>query len=185
MLQTWIGRYLAALAAMSIVAAADAAEMDWLSLCGKCMSPGITSKFGIGTANAVAEGKITRREAEGWCANWSPGENLEACVRRELASDTAQRTYRASADCTKGRITAIDGNPYTLAGKWTSDVGRGRSKWRDASGKIVEQDNASNGLTISQQWEVLCPVTAQASAAPRASAASPKLPPAAPASAYL
>jgi len=172
--QARIKRFAGALAAMSIVAGAGAAEMDWLSLCSKCLSPGITSKSGIGSANAVAEGKITRREAEGWCANWSPGTDLETCVRQQLASDVAKRSYRASADCTKGRITAIDGNPYARAGTWTSGVGRGRTKWRDASGNIVGQDNASNGLAISQQWEVLCPAAARASAAPSAAAAAPK-----------
>jgi hypothetical protein len=156
--------------------AAAAAEMDWLALCGKCLSPSIISKSGIGTANAVAEGRITRRDAEGWCANWSPGDPLDACVRRELASADARKTYRATADCTKGRITAIDGVTYTLAGKWTNDVGKGRTKWRDPSGNVVGQDHASNGLAISQQWEVLCPVTAKASTAPSAAPAAPAKP---------
>jgi hypothetical protein len=40
---------------------------------------------------------------------------------------------------------------------WTTDIGRGRSRWRDPTGKVVGQDNASGGLGIAQQWEVLCP----------------------------
>jgi len=165
-----------ATASALFAAAPAAAQKDWLSLCGKCLSPSITSKSGLGTANAVAEGRITRRDAEGWCANWAPGEPLETCVRRELASGEANKTYRATADCTKGRITAIDGVTYTLAGKWTSDVGKGRTRWRDPSGNIVGQDHASNGLAISQQWEVLCPVSAKASAAPSPPAAAPAKP---------
>jgi hypothetical protein len=161
--------------------AAARTSTDWLSLCGKCLSPSITSKSGLGTANAVAEGRITRRDAEEWCANWSPGTNLETCARQQLASGEAKKTYRATADCTKGRITAIDGVTYTLAGKWTSDVGKGRTKWRDPSGNIVGQDHASNGLAISQQWEVLCPATAKASTAPGAAAAAPAKPRSAPA----
>src|SRR4029453_18047904 len=82
----------------------DAAEAyDWLSLGSKHWAPTITSKSGIGTAHAVAEAKATRKEIEGWCANWTPDD--KGCVARELASDAARKTYRASADCTKGRIT--------------------------------------------------------------------------------
>ena len=149
-----------ALAVLALAAAAPAgAQSDWLSLCGKCLSPSITSKSGIGTSNAVAEGRTTRRDAEGWCANWEPGKNQAACVGDQLAAEDAKKTYRAVADCPGGKITAIDGQTYTLAGKWTSDVGKGRTRWRDAGGNIVGQDNASNGLAISQQWEVLCPVS--------------------------
>lgn len=69
---------------------------------------------GIGTAHAVAEAHVTRKEIEGWCANWSPDD--KGCVARELASDAAKQTYRASADCTRGRITAVHGGTYTLDG---------------------------------------------------------------------
>ncbi len=151
-----------------------AAQSEWLSLCGKCLSPSVTAKSGIGTAQARAEGRISRRDAEGWCQNWEPQTPLQQCVRLQLSSEDAKRVYRASADCTAGKITPIDGQSYTLAGKWTSDVGRGRSRWRDASGRVVGQDNASNGLAISQQWELLCPASAAASRAPAASVAAPK-----------
>lgn len=133
------------------------AAMDWLAVCSKCLSPKIFSRSGIGTAQAMAEARMTQRDAEAWCENWSPGENVRACAKRELSSAEGHKIYRASADCTAGRITPIDGNTYTYAGVWTNDVGRGRSRWRDATGRIVGQDNASNGLAISQQWEVLCP----------------------------
>jgi hypothetical protein len=152
-----IGRWaVGALAALALAGvAAHAAPGEWLSLCSKCLSPSVTSKSGIGTAHAVAEARITRQDAEDWCANWSPGD--KSCVREQLASEEVKRTYRATADCLAGRITPIDGQTYTLAGKWTSDIERGRTKWRDAAGRIVGADNASNGLGISQQWEVLCP----------------------------
>jgi len=158
----------AAAAAVALGAAAIAeASFDWLSVCGKCPSPAITSKSGLGTSNAVAEAKLTRAELEGWCANWEPGNR--SCVQHQLAGADLKKVYRATADCPGGRITPIDGQTYTYAGTWTSDVGKGRSRWRDASGKIVGQDNASNGLAISQQWEVLCP---GASGTPKAVAAS-------------
>ena len=144
------------------------AQQGWLSECSKCPSPSITRTSGLGTANAVAEAKMTRKELESWCAQWEP--QNRACIKEQLASNDLNQAYRATANCPAGRITSIDGRTYTYAGKWTDDVGRGRSRWRDASGKIVGQDNASNGLAISQQWEVLCP---GASGTPTAAAARP------------
>ena len=171
-----IARVVGAVAFVAVTASASvaAAQSEWLSLCGKCLSPSVTSKSGIGTAQARAEGRISRQDAEGWCQNWEPQTPLQQCVRLQLSSEDAKRVYRATADCTAGKITPIDGGSYTLAGKWTSDVGRGRSRWRDASGRIVGQDNASNGLAISQQWELLCPASTAASRAPAAVAAVPK-----------
>lgn len=146
-------------AAVALAGSVGVAAADWLSLGSKHWAPTVTSKSGIGTANAVAEAKVTREEIAGWCGNWSPGD--ADCVKRELASEAAKKTYRATADCTRGRITTVDGNTYTLAGTWdASDIGAGRTKWRDGSGKIVGRDNASGGLGIAQQWEVLCPGTA-------------------------
>src|SRR5688572_363037 len=140
---------LAAAAAALVSVGVSAAQGEWLSLGAKGWAPAVTSKSGIGTANAVAEARVTRKEIEGWCANWSPGD--KGCVQRELSSPDAKKTYRASADCTAGRITAVDGNSYTLAGKWDgSDIGGGRTRWRDASGRIVGRDNASGGLGIAQ-----------------------------------
>jgi hypothetical protein len=157
MIRTAIAITAAAVAILSVAAAAAGAQREWLSMCSKCVSPFVTSKSGIGTANAMAEGRITRRDIEAHCANWSPGTNQADCVRRELAGTDLNRIHRAAADCPGGRITTIEGTSYTLAGKWESDVGKGRTKWRDRAGRIVGQDNASNGLAISQQWEVLCP----------------------------
>lgn len=141
---------------MAGLAAGQSAAADWLFLGAKHWAPAVVSKSGIGTAEARAEARVTRAEIEGWCANWSPDD--KDCVRRELESEAARKTYRASADCLAGRITPVDGHTYTLAGVWdASDVGAGRTRWRDASGKIVGRDNASGGLGISQQWELLCP----------------------------
>ena len=140
-------------------------QSEWLSQCGQCLSPSVYSKSGIGTSHAVAEAKVTRKDAEGWCENWSPED--KACLQQQLASE-AGKNYRATADCSKGKITAIDGNAYTYGGVWTTDVGKGRSKWRDASGKLVGQDEASGGLAIAQQWELLCPSSTGAKPASRA-----------------
>jgi hypothetical protein len=127
---------------------------QFLSLCSKCVDLRVSSLTGAGTTNAVAEARITREDAKGWCENWQPGSNLAACIRDQMADN---KLYRASADCRAGRITSVMGETYAIAGVWTNDVGRGRTKWRNAAGQIVGQDNASGGLDIAQQWEVLCP----------------------------
>lgn len=154
------------------------AEEVALSLGSKHWSPTIFSQSGFGTANAVAEARATRRGVEGWCANWSPDD--KRCVAQTLAAE-AKQTYRASADCLAGRITNVDGNTYTFAGIWdNSDIGGGRTRWRDAAGKIVGRDNASGGLGIAANWEVLCPGPLKFSrtqnAAPAARATQPAQP---------
>jgi hypothetical protein len=107
------------------------AEKEWLSLCGKCENPAVFAKSGIGTANAVAQAR-------------SP--------------ETGNKVYRASANCMAGQIHTIQEKSYTLAGVWdNSDIGGGRTKWRGTDGQIVLRDSASDGLAISEQWEVLCP----------------------------
>lgn len=149
-----------------------------LALCSKCVDPTITAISGVGSANAVAVAKVTRQDAAGWCENWEPQTNRETCIRAQL--EQFGSNYRAQADCTTGKITAIDGNTYLLAGVWdNSDIGGGRSKWRDSSGAVVGRDNASNGLAISQQWETLCPgpIKPSALAAARNAALQANAPP--------
>lgn len=163
----------ALLVAGSTLATAARAEAEWLSLGSKHWAPTVFRKSGIGTENAVAEARVTREAIRGWCENWSP--NDRGCVEREFNSDVARQIYRASADCRRGRITAVDGKTYALAGRWdNTDIGGGRTRWRDASGRIVGRDNASGGLGISQQWEVLCPENAgRASSAAAGAAVAP------------
>lgn len=146
------------LATASASALAAAPPPDWLPLGSKNWSPSIFSKSGIGTANAKASAKATRKDIADWCENWQPGD--KQCVSGTLATEEAKRSYHASADCTRGRITAVDGNTYTLAGKWNDrDIGGGRARFRDAGGQFVGRDNASGGLGIALQWEILCPET--------------------------
>jgi len=172
-----LGTFVVVVAAFAPLGALAAEQ---LSLGGKHWAPTIFKQSGIGTADASAEAKVTREEIEGWCANWSPGD--KGCVQRELSSDAAKKMYRASADCTHGRITAVDGKTYTLAGTWdNSDTGGGRTRWRDAAGKIVGRDNASGGLGISQQWEVLCSGPLRVVPSGTARSSSPPVAPAPPA----
>lgn len=153
------------------VAEPASAASEWLAVCSKCVSPGIFSKTGIGTSNAVAQARITPADVKEWCDNWQPGDG--SCVKNQLAAEDLKKVYRASANCTAGSITPIDGRTYTLAGAWDgSDIGAGRSRWRDASGKVVGRDNASGGLGIAQQWEILCPQGAKGMKAAAAAAGS-------------
>lgn len=159
-----------------LAAPASARAQEYLSLSAKHWAPRVTSKSGIGTANAVAEAKATRADIAAWCENWTPGD--AGCVARELATPEATKTHRATADCTRGRITAVFGTTYTLDGVWdASDVGAGRTRWRDPAGTVVGRDNASGGLDIAQQWELLCPGPLKA--APGGGTAARPAPPAA------
>jgi hypothetical protein len=145
----------AVLTAVSATSAASAAALETLSLCGQCLNPSVSSKTGIGTSHAIAEARITREDAASWCSNWHPEDSN--CLRGQLASDEAKKTYRAAANCSIGKITAIDGKSYTKMGNWATGVGKGRARFRDAGGNAVGQDEGSGGLAIAQQWEVLCP----------------------------
>lgn len=152
-----IGHRIASLAATAaLITAVPAGAQEWLSLGAKGWAPTVFRRSGTGSANAVAEARVTPQALTGWCENWTPDD--KGCPARMMAEVDMKRVYRATADCLAGRITTVQGESYTLAGVWdASDVGAGRTKWRDASGRIVGRDNASDGLGISQQWEVLCP----------------------------
>jgi hypothetical protein len=129
-------------AAPSVSQASSQAE--WLSLCAQCDNPSVFAKSGTGTANSVAQAR---------------------------SHETGNKVYRATANCTTGHITTIQETSYKLAGIWdSSDIGGGRTKWSGPDGQIVGRDNASNGLAISQQWEVLCPGPVSPSLVAQASA---------------
>ncbi len=134
-------------------------DMGWLSLCGKCLNPEITGAWGLGTARAEAEGRITPEMAYGHCVNWRSEEVCEdqRPERVDANAETFTEIHRASADCTRGIITPAWGETYTQAGRWPpGSWAEGRTRWRDSKGEIVGDDHASNGLAISQNWEVLC-----------------------------
>src|SRR5688572_33371686 len=89
--------------------AKPAQQRELLALCGRCPSPTVTAKSGIGKANARAEAKMTQQAVlatDGPCH----GSTDKSCVQRETA-----RTNSPTADCTAGRITTILEQSYTLA----------------------------------------------------------------------
>lgn len=143
------------LAVLTLAAGAQN-QGDWISLCSKCLSPRVISKSGVGTANAVAEGKVTLKDAQMWCGSWAPDD--QSCPSEQLATEKGQ-AYKISANCPAGKFTSPDGTVYTRTREvWdASDIGAGKTKFRGPDGKIVGRDNASGGLTLSENWELLCP----------------------------
>ena len=154
-----------------------AAAEEILAVCARCPSPTVFAKTGTGTANSVAEAKMTRQTfVQGCTEQGFQGAALAKCVKDEMVADGG-KIYRASANCLAGTLSPIDGKQYTFAGVWPNDdIGGGWTRWRDtATGQIVGRDNASGGLGLSQQWEVLCPgpLRISASAANAARQAAP------------
>jgi hypothetical protein len=156
------------------VSAADSAGADIMPICTlpKCLNPRVTTKSGIGTANATAEAKIHPDDAAKWCATHKPKYKL--CVQEQVRSGWVgfKGLYRANADCVAGRMTPIDGNTYTYAGVWEDGPGKGRpkftttnrqfphTKW-DETGVTLHPDGTITGWgggspNLAAQWEVLC-----------------------------
>jgi hypothetical protein len=135
-------------------------------------SPDIVSLKGAGTANAVAEARMAPKAIEAHCSeNARVYTNAAACMKQLQAE--YGKTLRATADCTVGRITTTADLTYTLDGLWdNSDIGGGRTRWRNSDGVVVGRGLADNGLYVSQQWETLCPAPVTAAFIARATQAA-------------
>lgn len=170
-------------------AAAQSAPVEYLPVCAKCLNPRVTAKTGIGTATAVAEAKVALEDAKAWCASNKPRD--PGCVRYEVAQggDGARPFYRATANCSTGRLTSMNGGQYVYAGVWPSGPGRGRPMLRDLGGNIRRWDDVVygtgkpraewdtfGGMSLSGQWEVLCAGAAPPAAAGPAAAPAPAQP---------
>jgi hypothetical protein len=156
------------------VSAADNAGADIMPICTlpKCLNPRVTTKSGIGTANATAEAKIHPDDAAKWCATYKPKDKL--CVQEQVRSGWVgfKGLYRANADCITGRMTAIDGNTYTYIGVWEDGPGKGRPKFTTTNRQFPHTKWDETGVTLhpsgsitgwgggspnlATQWEVLC-----------------------------
>ena len=142
-------------------------------------NPTVTAKSGIGTAQAAAQAKITSDALQTFCADQAgQGDSaqarsaIDACVKQQKGE--LGKTYSVRADCTVGRLQPLDGKSYVLDGLWdNSDIGGGRTRWKGPDGVVVGRDNASGGLALSQQWEVLCPGRVSASTLSKARALGP------------
>jgi len=141
-------------------------------------SPMVTSKSGAGSAQATATAKITSESLKTLCAE-EAGKGDPAKADAAIAACTQElkpqlgKTYTVRADCTVGKLEPLDGKSYVLDGLWdNSDVGGGRTRWKGPDG-VVGRDNASGGLALSQQWEVLCPGRVSASVISKARSLPP------------
>ena len=138
-----------------------AGSPEWLSSTDG-PSPIVTSKSGVGSAQATATAKVTSDSIKELCADQA---GLGDPAQAKKATDACAKqwkgelgkSYTVKADCTAGRLDPLDGKSYVLDGIWdNTDIGGGRTRWRGPDG-VVGRDNASGGLALSQQWEVLCP----------------------------
>jgi hypothetical protein len=143
----------------------------------------ITAKTGIGTANACAEARLTRKNASDYCMNWRGGAEsaaaLARCAKETLAENP--NPLRFSADCTAGKLTPLrEGlGTHTFAGMGRDGGGQPFTRWRNPDGNIVGTDRSSGGSELSQQWAILCPgpvriAPASSAAKPAPAAAQPK-----------
>ncbi len=162
--------------AASLAGSARAASSaEWLAST-EGPSPIVTAKSGVGTAQATVTAKVTSDSLKTFCADQSgqgdPAQAkaaVNACVKQQ--NPELGKTYTIQADCTVGRLTPLDGKSYVLDGLWdNSDIGGGRTRWKGPDGVVVGRDNASGGLALSQQWEVLCPGRVSASVLSKARA---------------
>jgi hypothetical protein len=156
--------------------ATPARDLGWLAAAIRDEpSPAITSIKGVGTASAVAEARMTPQVLKEFCSEKAQYyQSTAQCV-----GQFSNKTYRATADCTAGKITTTSELVYTLDGIWGKDSdGAGRTRWKDSSGTVVPPNLTDNGLHISQQWETLCPapvtpaLIARAKGAPAAAQAA-------------
>ena len=170
----------AALALLASVAtpARAASGAEWLAST-EGPNPTVIAKSGVGTAQATAKAKVTSDALQTFCADQAgqgdPAQArsaIDACVKQQKGE--LGKTYTVGADCTVGRLQALDGRSYVLDGLWdNSDIGSGRTRWKGPDGNVVGRDNASGGLALSQQWEVLCPGRVSASTLSKARALGP------------
>lgn len=135
---------LALIGGLEIAAAAGAAS-EWLAVCGKCISPTIFAKSGVGTANARAEARITRAEIEDWCANWQPGDGN--CVPQQLKSSDLDKVYRASADCPGEGSRRSTARPTS----WPASGTTATSAAAAASG-AMDREGSSAGTMPVADW---------------------------------
>ncbi len=166
----------AAAVSLSLFSASDSlsgASAEYLPICNlpKCLNPQVTTKAGVGTAQATAEAKIHPDDAAKWCAAHKPRDPY--CAKEQVRSGWIgfRPLYRASADCAAGHMTAIDGNLYLYKGRWEDGEGKGRPRFRikgapqdmkwEGAGATVDHTGTflswgGGNSNLAAQWDVLC-----------------------------
>ena len=147
-------------------ASAPKQKAEWLPLCGKCLTPTIFTKSGIGTAHAVAEARVTYLDAVDHCEQWSmedhPNCDKEA---KETLKDEKGKVYTATANCVHGKLTIADGENFVYAGLWpnTDKYLAGKTRWRwgpgsyEDTGKIVGWNGPTRAPMVAATAKLLCP----------------------------
>jgi hypothetical protein len=152
-------------------AAVPAQKAESLSLCPKCPTPTIFSKSGIGTAHAVAKGRVTYQDAKGHCEQYAMEDHPNCDQQaKETLQEEAGKIYMATADCTHGKMTDANGENFIYAGLWPKTGNRfqdqylaGKTRWRwgpgsdEDTGKIVGEDGPTNAFMVAATAEILCP----------------------------
>lgn len=138
-------------------------KAEWLPLCGKCLTPTIFFKSGIGTAHAVAQARVTYKDARGHCEQWSMASTPD-CDKdaRETLQEENGKIYTASADCVHGKITLATGDSLTYDGLWPSGYLKGKTRWRFVSsgyenGQFANENGPVNGFMVDATSKILCP----------------------------
>ncbi len=120
-------------------ATAPTQKAEWLPLCGKCQTPTVFSKSGIGTANAIAKARVTYQDAKQYCEQWSI-EDHPNCDRqaKETLQEENGKIYTATADCVHGKMTDANGENFTYADLWPKSDRylAGKTRWRGALGPM-------------------------------------------------
>ena len=161
------------------------ANGQFLPVCllSRCLNPRIVSTSGVGTASAVAQAKVTREDANAWCAQFNSGN--KSCVEDQLAQGGTAggakfraNDFKATANCATGKLNAVDGRSYMYVGTWPGGgPGAGQPKFAgsmgEPGGRVFEQQGgpqvANGSTTIFQvalepnageslaiQWQALC-----------------------------
>lgn len=147
-------------------ATAPKQEAEWLPLCGKCQTPTVFSKSGIGTAHAVAKARVTYQDAMDHCGQWSMEDHPDCDKEaKETLKEEAGKIYTATADCVHGKMTDANDESFIYAGLWPKSdrylAGKTRWRWGPGSdedtGKVVGENGPTTADMVSATAQILCP----------------------------
>lgn len=140
------------------------AKAQWLPLCGKCASPTVFAKSGIGTAHAVAKAKMTFEDAKENCQSYSMDDHPDCDKEaKETLKEENGKVYTATADCVHGKLTIADGESFIYAGIWPSGYLKGKTRWRwgpgsgEDTGKFADENGPTNGFMVDTTSKIVCP----------------------------
>jgi len=109
-----------------------------------------------GDTNAVAQGKVTLKDAQMWCGSWEP--DNKALPLKNNSTVKRARLQDFLPIVPPENLTFQTAPIYTHTKEvWdASDNLAHRPKFSGTDGKIVGGSNASGGLDLAANWELLC-----------------------------